>query len=154
MYIAKVNGNIVGEIVHYTKVFRTTPTDEQLAKRGYKKINKFKSHNNLTERLIGATPYVSGNYVFTVAIDNMTADEITQAKDSAMNSIRNQRDKLLKETDWAAIKKAETGEAMPSAMASYRQALRNVPATIGDTDPRTWSDWPTISLDGSSATGV
>ena len=154
MYIAKVNGNIVGEIVHYTKVFRTTPTDEQLAKRGYKKINKFKSHNNLTERLIGATPYVSGNYVFTVAIDNMTADEITQAKDSAMNSIRNQRDKLLKETDWAAIKKAETGEAMPSAMASYRQALRNVPATIGDADPRTWSDWPTISLDGSSATGV
>ena len=154
MYIAKVNGNIVGEIVHYTKVFRTIPTDEQLAKRGYKKINKFKSHNNLTERLIGATPYVSGNYVFTVAIDNMTADEITQAKDSAMNSIRNQRDKLLKETDWAAIKKAETGEAMPSAMASYRQALRNVPATIGDADPRTWSDWPTISLDGSSATGV
>ena len=154
MYIAKVNGNIVGEIVHYTKVFRITPTDEQLAKRGYKKINKFKPHNNLTERLIGATPYVSGNYVFTVAIDNMTADEITQAKDSAMNSIRNQRDKLLKETDWAAIKKAETGEAMPSAMASYRQALRNVPATIGDADPRTWSDWPTISLDGSSATGV
>ena len=154
MYIAKVDGNVVGEIVHYTKVFRTIPTDEQLAKRGYKKINKFKPHNNLTERLIGATPYVSGNYVFTVAIDNMTADEITQAKDSAMNSIRNQRDKLLKDTDWAAIRKAETGTAMPNAMASYRQALRNVPATIGDADPRTWSDWPTISLDGSSATGV
>ena len=135
-------------------MFRTIPTDEQLAKRGYKKINKFKPHNNLTERLIGATPYVSGNYVFTVAIDNMTADEITQAKDSAMNSIRNQRDKLLKDTDWAAIRKAETGTAMPNAMASYRQALRNVPATIGDADPRTWSDWPTISLDGSSATGV
>ena len=154
MYIAKVDGNVVGEIVHYTKVFRTIPTDEQLAKRGYKKINKFKPHNNLTERLIGATPYVSGNYVFTVAIDNMTADEITQAKDSAMNSIRNQRDKLLKDTDWAAIRKAETGTAMPNAMATYRQALRNIPATIGDADPRTWSDWPTISLDGSSATGV
>ena len=39
MYIAKVDGNIVGEIVHYTKVFRSVPTDEQLALRGYKKIN-------------------------------------------------------------------------------------------------------------------
>jgi len=154
MYIAKVNGNIVGEIVHYTKVFRTIPTDEQLNKRGYKKINKFKPYDNLTERLIGATPYVSGNYVFTVAKDDMTADEITQAKDSAMNSIRSKRDEMLKNTDWAAIRKAEAGTAMPSAMATYRQALRNVPATIGSADPRTWSDWPSISLDGSSASGV
>lgn len=154
MYIAKVDGNVVGEIVHYTKVFRTVPTDEQLAKRGYKKINKFKPYDNLTEALTGTTPYVSGSYVFTVEKTDMTADEITSRKNSAMAKIRATRDEMLKATDWAAIRKAETGEAMPSAMASYRQALRNVPATIGDADPRTWSDWPTISLDGSSATGV
>jgi hypothetical protein len=52
MYIAKVDGNVVGEIVHYTKVFRTIPTDDQLTRRGYKKINKFKPHDNLTERSI------------------------------------------------------------------------------------------------------
>ena len=154
MYIAKVDGNIVREIVHYTKVFRSVPTDEQLALRGYKKINKFKPHNNLTERLNSTTPYVSGSYVFTVEVVDMTADEITSAKNSAMSKIRSQRDDMLKNTDWAAIRKAETGTAMPSAMASYRQALRNVPATIGSADPRTWSDWPSISLDGSSASGV
>ena len=154
MYIAKVNGNIVGEIVHYTKVFRSVPTDEQLALRGYKKINKYKPYNILTERLTGATPYVSGTYVFTVEKTDMTADEITSAKNSAMSNIRATRDGMLKDTDWAAIRKAETGTAMPSAMASYRQALRNVPATIGSADPRTWSDWPSISLDGSSASGV
>jgi len=66
MYIAKVDGNVVGEIVHYTKVFRTVPTDDQLTKRGYKKINKFKPHDNLTEALTGTTPYVSVYYVFTV----------------------------------------------------------------------------------------
>ena len=122
MYIAKVDGDVVGEIVHYTKVFRSVPTDEQLALRGYKKINKHKPHNVLTERLTGATPYVSGTYVFTVKKTDMTADEITASKNSAM--------------------------------ASYRQALRNVPATIGSADPRTWSDWPSISLDGTSASGV
>ena len=154
MYIAKVNGNIVGEIVHYTKVFRSVPTDEQLALRGYKKINKYKPYNILTERLTGVTPYVSGTYVFTVEKTDMTADEITSAKNSAMSKLRFQRDNMLKDTDCAAIRKAETGTAMPSAMASYRQALRNVPATIGSADPRTWSDWPSISLDGSSASGV
>jgi len=154
MYIAKVDGNVVGEIVHYTKVFRSVPTDEQLTKRGYKKVNKFKPYNILTERLTGATPYVSGTYVFTVEKTDMTADEITSAKENAMNNIRSTRDNMLKDTDWAAIRKAEAGTAMPSAMATYRQALRNVPATIGSTDPRTWSDWPSISLDGSSASGV
>jgi hypothetical protein len=43
---------------------------------------------------------------------------------------------------------------MPSAMATYRQALRDIPSTIGSADPRTWSDYPTISLDGSTASGV
>jgi hypothetical protein len=71
-----------------------------------------------------------------------------------MANIRSKRDGMLKETDWAAVRKAETGTAMPSAMATYRQALRNVPATIGSADPRTWSDWPSISLDGTSASGV
>jgi len=113
MYIAKVDGNIVREIVHYTKVFRSVPTDEQLALRGYKKINKHKPYNVLTERLTGTTPYVSGTYVFTVEKTDMTADEITASKNSAMAKIRSQRDNMLKETDWSAIRKAETGTAMP-----------------------------------------
>ena len=154
MYIAKVDGKVIGKIVHYTKVFRTMPTDDQLTKKGYKKINKHKPYNVLTEKLTGVAPYVSGTYVFTVEKTDMTADEITSAKNNAMSQIRSQRDGMLKDTDWAAIRKAETGVAMPSAMATYRQALRNVPATIGSADPRTWSDWPSISLDGTSASGV
>ena len=40
----------------------------------------------------------------------MTADEITaSAKNNAMSQIRSQRDGMLKDTDWAAIRKAETG---------------------------------------------
>ena len=96
MYIAKVTGGLIGEIVHYTKVFRSVPTDEQLALRGYKKVNKHKPYNVLTERLTGATPYVSGTYVFTVEKTDMTADEITASKNSAMSQIRSKRDNMLK----------------------------------------------------------
>tara|TARA_B100001939_G_scaffold247396_1_gene214488 strand:+ start:226 stop:681 length:456 start_codon:yes stop_codon:yes gene_type:complete len=151
MYIAKVDGNVVGEIVHYTKVFRTIPTDDQLTKRGYKKINKFKPHNNLTERLNPTTPYVSGSYVFTVEVLDMTADEVTNKKDSAMANIRATRDQMLKDTDWSQV---SDSTANKSAYAVYRTELRNVPQNMGDADPRTWDDFPTLNLDGASAGGI
>lgn len=151
MYIAKVDGNVVGEIVHYTKVFRNVPTQELLEERGYKQINKYKPHDNLTERLNPTTPYVSGTYVFTVEVIDMNADEITESKNSAMNNIRQTRNELLKDTDWTQI---PDSTANASAYAVYRTELRNVPQTIGDTDPRTWSDWPTLDLSNGSASGV
>lgn len=153
MYIAKVDGNVVGEIVHYTKVFRTIPTDDQLTRRGYKKINKFKPHDNLTERLNPTTPYVSGSYVFTVETIDMNTAEITSRQDSAMANIRATRDQLLKDTDWTQI---PDSTANSSAYAVYRTELRDVPQTISDAsaDPRTWSDWPTIDLGGASAGGA
>ena len=104
MYIAKVDGNVVGEIVHYTKVFRNVPTQELLEERGYKQINKYKPHNNLTESLSSTTPYVSGTYVFTVEVVNMTEDEVQASKDSAMTRIRQTRDSMLQETDGIKVK--------------------------------------------------
>ena len=154
MYIAKVDGNNVGEIVHYTKVFRNVPTQELLDERGYKKINKFKPHDTLTKKLESVAPYVSGTYVFTVQVADMSEDEVQVSKDSAMAQIRQNRDNMLQETDWYAIRKAETGTDMPTATATYRQALRDIPTTIGSDDPRTWDSYPSLSLDGSSASGV
>ena len=154
MYIAQMNGNTIVKIDHYRHWFKNIPDDATLVRRGFKKVNKFLTHNNLTQKLQAVTPFVDGEFVTTVEVVSMTADENTASKNSAMAQIRSQRDHMLKETDWSAIRKAETGTAMPSAMASYRQALRNVPATIGSADPRTWNDWPSISLDGSSASGV
>ena len=154
MYIAKMNGNTIEQIDHYRIWFRNVPNDETLARRGFKKVNKFLPHNNLTQKLERTTPFVDGEFVTTVEVVNLTADEITANKASSLAQIRSQRDEMLKNTDWAAIRKAETGTAMPSAMATYRQELRDVPTTIGSADPRTWNDWPSISLDESSASGV
>lgn len=151
MYIAKVIDGVIGEIVHYTKVFRNIPTQELLDERGYKKINNFKPYNNLTERLDSVAPYVSGTYVFTVEVVDMSADEITESKNSAMSGIRNTRDQLLKDTDWTQL---PDSTANASAYAVYRTALRDIPQNMGDADPRTWDDYPSLSLDGSSAGGV
>lgn len=48
-----------------------------------------------------------------------------RAEDQWIN-IRQQRDQMLKETDWMSIRAAETGVAMDSAWSTYRQALRDV----------------------------
>ena len=151
MYIAKVIDGVIGEIVHYTKVFRNIPTQELLDERGYKKINNFKPYDNLTERLDSVAPYVSGTYVFTVEVVDMSADEITESKNSAMKGIRNTRDQLLKDTDWTQI---PDSTANSSAYAVYRTALRDIPQNMGNADPRTWDDYPSLSLDNGSAGGV
>ena len=54
--------------------------------------------------------------------------------------VRAERDKRLSDCDWIVTKSAETGVAMPTAWQTYRQALRDVPAT--NTDP-TNITWPT-----------
>ena len=54
--------------------------------------------------------------------------------------VRNERDRRLSACDWIVTKSAETGVAVPTAWATYRQALRDVPAN--NTDP-TDIAWPT-----------
>jgi|TARA_R100000149_G_scaffold57827_1_gene26785 ferritin-like metal-binding protein YciE len=151
MYIAEIKGNTIVKIDHYRHWFKNVPSDETLARRGFKKVNKFLPHNNLTQKLQGTTPFVDGDFVTTVEVVNLSADEITANKVSSLAQIRKKRNELLNSTDWTQI---SDSTANKSAYAVYRTELRNVPATIGSADPRTWSDWPSVSLDGSSASGV
>jgi hypothetical protein len=55
-------------------------------------------------------------------------------------AIRAERDKKLAETDWMVIKAAETGVALATNWATYRQALRDI--TSQDTFPESVT-WPT-----------
>ena len=47
----------------------------------------------------------------------------------AMKLLREERNVLLSETDWMGIKSQETGVAMSNAWKTYRQALRDLPAS-------------------------
>ena len=50
---------------------------------------------------------------------------------AAAVQIRAQRDKLLTETDWIAVKAFETNGNIPAEWQLYRQALRDVPNQAG-----------------------
>ena len=139
MFIAKVENGQVINVVDYRDVFgRSIPTDEQLVEKSYVRVNLFREHDRLTQKLITATPVLENGWVYTVAVAKMTEEEIQSAKDSAMAQIRGQRNTLLAACDWTQI---ADSTADKTAWATYRTALRNLPATITG-DPRTFSNWP------------
>lgn len=139
MFIAQVENGQVIKVVDYRDVFgRSIPTDEQLVEKNYVRVNLFREHDRLTQKLITATPVLEGGWVYTVAVAEMSAEEIQAAKNSAMAQIRGQRNQLLCACDWTQIADSTADKI---AWATYRTALRNLPTTITG-DPRTFSDWP------------
>ena len=153
MYIAKMNGDTIEQIDHYRVWFKNVPDDATLVRRGFKKVNKFLPHNNLTQKLEGTTPFIDGDFVTTVKVVNLSADEITANKASSLAQIRSQRNQSLLNTDWSQV---ADSTANKSAYAVYRVDLRNVPQKIANdnADPRTWDSWPSLSLEGASAGGA
>ena len=153
MYIAKMNGDTIEQIDNYRIWFKNVPDDATLVRRGFKKVNKFLPHNNLTQKLEGTTPFIDGDFVTTVKLVNLSADEITANKASSLAQIRSQRNQLLLNTDWSQV---ADSTANKSAYAVYRVDLRNVPQKIANdnADPRTWDSWPSLSLEGASAGGA
>lgn len=127
----------------YRELFSNTsfgsngPSDEFLTANNAKKVTLFKAHDRLTQKLVSCAPYDDGEFVSMAQVESLTADEIQSAKDSAMAQIRYTRNQLLKDCDWTQIADCTADK---TAWATYRQALRDLPATI--TEPRTFSDWP------------
>ena len=114
------------------------PSDEFLAANNAKKVNAFKAHDRLTQKLVSCAPYDDGEFVSVVQVESLTAEEIQAAKDSAMANIRATRNQLLNACDWTQA--VDCTIAKKTEWATYRQTLRDLPSTI--TEPRTFSAWP------------
>ena len=78
----------------------------------------------------------------TVTKAEQEAEYIARKTEEKATAIRTERDKLLAETDWMVIKSAETGVALATEWATYRQALRDVTAQAGFPNEVTWPTKP------------
>ena len=68
------------------------------------------------------------------------ADELeTEYKLNAVRSVRNQK---LAETDWVVTMHKEKGTNIPTAMKTYRQALRDITDSATSLDDVTWPEKP------------
>jgi len=105
----------------------------------------------------GATQDANGNWVQAWTVVDMfadtTEDGVTTTKAEheaayqadldakAAASVRTQRDAKLAESDWMVIKSAETGVALATEWATYRQALRDI-TTHANFPNLEEADWP------------
>ena len=128
----------------YRELFSNTsfnangPSDEFLTANNAKKVNAFKAHDSLTQKLVSCSAYDDGAFVSVVQVADMSAEEIQAAKDSAMSQLRATRNQLLKECDWTQI--ADCTIPKKTEWATYRQTLRDFPSTVSDA--RSTITWP------------
>jgi len=120
----------------YRELFSNTsfptsgPSDEFLTANNAKKVNAFKAHDKLTQKLVSCSPYDDGEFVSVVQVASLSAEEIQAAKDSAMAQLRATRNSLLTACDWTQIPDCTISKK--TEWATYRQALRDFPATVSD----------------------
>lgn len=81
---------------------------------------------------------VNGVWVYDWTVVDKTAEEVTEYDLAQGVSVRSQRDDLLAKTDWMVIKAAETGVALTTEWAAYRQALRDITAQATFPTEVTW----------------
>jgi hypothetical protein len=126
------------ELFPNTSFQSSGPSDEFLTENNAKKVNLFKAHDRLTQKLVSCEPYDDGEFVSLAQVADLTAEEIQAAKDSAMSQLRSTRNQLLTSCDWTQI--ADCTIPKKAEWATYRQALRDFPATVSDA--RLPVEWP------------
>jgi len=81
---------------------------------------------------------ISGAWYTKYKVETYTGDEKTAIDTSTAAFQRGERNRLLEETDWAAL----SDVTLSDAMKTYRQALRDVPTQGGFPHTVTWPTKP------------
>tara|TARA_B100000530_G_scaffold185788_1_gene117703 strand:+ start:2571 stop:3065 length:495 start_codon:yes stop_codon:yes gene_type:complete len=155
MQVAKINAdNEIEEVGELKTLFPNTsfpangPSSDWYKNNNVMSVTVGLSFDPAEKKQEPVDPYISDGVVYTVRLVDLTNDEktaYTNAQDSKLAaSQRANRDRLLAETDWMAIKAAETGVALANDWKTYRQALRDLPSH---------SNWPNLNSPGPDGSG-
>mgnify|MGYP003628599602 CR=1 FL=1 len=110
-------------------------------------------YDALGKRLGAAVLYFAGHGGWTVSFRGQEVGVLTWLKDEPMptleqlqealwkgdwSEVRKHRNELLVETDWYAL----SDVTMSDDMATYRQALRDLPASVENSEDVVWPEKP------------
>lgn len=134
MQIAIIDNDVVGRIGNYRTLFPYTvfpdsgPTDEWLAENSCMKVNSFLPHDQNTQVLAPADPYIQDGWVYIVQVRDMTEEELAAVTAAKATQVRAERNRRLQECDWTQLLDSPVDR---TAWATYREELRNVPGQEG-----------------------
>jgi len=150
MYV-KIENNEVVQYPYTVQQFRADNknisfpldiTNEMLASHGIYPVIKdtAPTYDAATQRLVESnTPVLrEGKWVLTKSIQQLTPGQIESYRITIAKKVRSTRTELLQKTDWCAC----SDVTMSAEMATYRQALRDVPAQEGFPYNITWPTKP------------
>jgi hypothetical protein len=130
MLIAIVNGQTVEKVGDYKDLFANTSfppsgiSDEFLAENNAMKVNVFKPYDANTQKLVPVSPYVEGEWVYTVDVEALTPEDIAakQASQAAQN--KSKAEQLLAQTDWTQV--ADVPLVNKADFTAYRATVRAI----------------------------
>ncbi len=97
---------------------------------------------------------VNGVYYDLTAEEEAEVDARVEAADLDMSHVRSQRNALLSSSDWTQIGDAALGDHTAEEWATYRTALRDLPATYSRVSEVVWpEDPPTAKITRKKTAG-
>jgi hypothetical protein len=99
------------------------PTLDWIANQGYYVITVWKPYDHATEKLVPATPHLYEGMCCTVDVEPKTEQELKERVSNEWTVIRQQRNRLLTESDWTQL---ADSPADKDKWAVYRQELRDI----------------------------
>ena len=159
MFVAIVNDGVIADTGKLKDIFPNTsfpaagPNDEWMTENNVQLVINSKSYDSATQKLEVVDPYLDGGTVYDVNVVDLSADEISAntsaANSRAEKSVRDQRNRLLAESDWTVLQDSPLTDAQVAEWVIYRQALRDITShanfpnlNSGDQFDGTGSDWP------------
>lgn len=107
------------------------PDSPSFVPEGYAAVEatSMPDYDRNTQKIVEMPPVqASGQWKQVWKVVELAADEKQKICDEKSASVRKQRDALLAQSDWAQLPDAQVDK---TAWASYRQALRDIPAQMG-----------------------
>jgi len=99
------------------------PSVEWIKSEGYYVITVWKPYDHATEKLVSAAPHLYDGMCCIVDVEPLTQEELDQRVVTQWQVVRNQRNQMLKDTDWTQVLDSPVDK---TAWATYRQALRDI----------------------------
>ena len=151
MLIAIVDGESIQRLGHYRTMFPNVsfpasgPDQHWMNQNNAKFVLSTKSFDRTTQKIESVDPYVEGDYVYNVRIVDLSDLEVTNRanvlNEQLATTKRNERNKLLTESDWTQGNDSPLSNSKKTEWANYRTALRDLPDANG---------WPNVDMPNSS----
>jgi hypothetical protein len=138
MQVAKIDNGVVGQRGTLVELFpnvsfpSTGVEPEFLAENSLMEVIVWEMFDSTVEKLETVEPYIKDGKVYSclkvAKTEAELQDDASKVQLAKENEVRNQRNQLLKDSDWTQVADAPVDK---EAWVTYRQELRDITSQVG-----------------------